>query len=95
VHETLNGDQKIIFDEIKRHVNENRGGVFFIDGPGATEKSFLYKTLLVEVCSRDLITIATVSFEAAANNLPRGRTAHSRYKIPLQLENNSMCNIKK
>nr|XP_043636045.1 uncharacterized protein LOC122607184 [Erigeron canadensis] len=26
--------------------------------------------------------------------MPGGRTAHSRFKIPLNLENNSMCNIK-
>jgi PIF1-like helicase len=89
------GDQKIAFDEIIRHVNENKGGVFFVDGPSGTGKLFLYKILLVEVRSRGLIVIATASSGAAANNLPGGRTAHSRFKIPLQLDNNSMCNIKK
>jgi ATP-dependent DNA helicase PIF1 len=93
--DTLNGDKKIAFDEIIRHVNENKGGVFFVDGLGGTEKSFLYKILLAEVRSRGLIAITTASSGAAANNLPGGRTAHSRFKIPLQLKNNFMCNIKK
>lgn len=59
------------------------------------ENTFLYKALLAEVRTHGLIAIATASSGAAANNLPGGRTAHSRFKIPLQLENNSMCNIKK
>ncbi|GJZ02050.1 ATP-dependent DNA helicase PIF1-like protein [Tanacetum coccineum] len=32
---------------------------------------------------------------AAANNMTGGRTAHSRFKIPINLTTNSMCNIKK
>jgi PIF1-like helicase len=58
-------------------VNENKGGVFFVDGPSGTENIFLYKTLLAEVRSRGLIAIATASSGAAANNLPGGRTSHS------------------
>ncbi|KAK9050793.1 hypothetical protein SSX86_030238 [Deinandra increscens subsp. villosa] len=77
------------------HVNNDLPGVFFIDGPGGTGKTFVYKALLAEVRSRGLIALATASSGAAANNLPGGRTAHSRFKIPIKLENNSMCNINK
>ncbi|KAK9058181.1 hypothetical protein SSX86_023021 [Deinandra increscens subsp. villosa] len=65
------------------------------DGPGGTGKTYLYKALLAEVRSRGLIALATASSGAAANNMPGGRTAHSRFKIPINLENNSMCNINK
>jgi hypothetical protein len=41
------------------------------------------------------IALATASSGCAANNMPGGRTAHSRFKIPLKIENNSVCNIKK
>ncbi|KAL9992859.1 putative DNA helicase [Helianthus debilis subsp. tardiflorus] len=91
----LNSDQKLIFDEIMTHVDNDRPGVFFIDGPGGTGKTFLYKALLAQVRSRGLIAIATASSGAAANNMPGGRTAHSRFKIPICVDNNSMCNIKK
>ncbi|XP_021991908.1 ATP-dependent DNA helicase PIF1-like [Helianthus annuus] len=77
------------------HVDNDLPGVFFIDGPGGTGKTFLYIALLTEIRSRGLIALATASSGAAANNMPGGRTAHSRFKIPLNLENNSMCNIKK
>ena len=77
-----------------RHMDGNLPGVFFIDGPGGTGKTFLYKALLAEVRSRGLIALATASSGAAANNMPGGRTSHSRFKIPINLDNNSMCNIK-
>ncbi|KAL4580135.1 hypothetical protein LXL04_016316 [Taraxacum kok-saghyz] len=92
--DSLNSDQKVAYDEIMRHVDYNLSGVFFIDGPGGTGKTFLYKALLAEVRSRGLIALATASSGAAANNMPGGRTAHSRFKIPINLDNNSMCNIK-
>ncbi|GJZ19453.1 hypothetical protein Tco_0556043 [Tanacetum coccineum] len=68
---------------------------FFIDGPGGIGKTFLYKALLDIVRSRGLIALATASSGAAANNMTGGRTAHSRFKIPINLSTNSMCNIKK
>ncbi|KAJ9551807.1 hypothetical protein OSB04_015852 [Centaurea solstitialis] len=49
--------------------------------------------LLAEVRSRGLITLSTASSSVATNNMPGGRTAHSRFKIPLNLDNNSFCNI--
>ncbi|KAJ9553040.1 hypothetical protein OSB04_017085 [Centaurea solstitialis] len=81
-------------NEIMRHVNAECPGMFFVDGPGGTGKMFLYKALLAEVRSRGLIALATTSSGIAANNMPEGRTAHSQFKIPLNLENNSFCNIK-
>nr|GEX57523.1 hypothetical protein [Tanacetum cinerariifolium] len=51
--------------------------------------------LLAKVRSCGLIALAIASSGAAANNMPGGRTAHSRFKIPINLENNSRCNIKK
>ena len=78
-----------------KHVDNDCPGVFFIDGPGGTGKTFLYKALLANVRSRGLIALATASSGVAANNMPGGRIAHSRFKIPLNLDTNSVCNIKK
>ncbi|XP_024993308.1 uncharacterized protein LOC112527039 [Cynara cardunculus var. scolymus] len=93
--DSLNSDQKYAYDEIMRHVDKDCPGVFFIDGPGETRKTILYKALLANIRSRGLIALATASSGVVANNMPGGRTAHSRFKIPLNLDNNSMCNIKK
>nr|XP_043611582.1 uncharacterized protein LOC122583223 [Erigeron canadensis] len=81
------------YDEIISRVDNNLPGVFFIDGPDGTGKTFLYNALLAEVRSRVLIALASAISGVAANNMPGG-TAHSRFKIPLNLNNNSMCNIK-
>ncbi|GJY56316.1 ATP-dependent DNA helicase PIF1-like protein [Tanacetum coccineum] len=43
---SLNSDQKNAYDAIMRHVDADSPGVFFIDGPGGTGKTFLYKLCL-------------------------------------------------
>ncbi|XP_024986569.1 uncharacterized protein LOC112521810 [Cynara cardunculus var. scolymus] len=88
-------DKKYAYDVIMRHVDNDCPGVFFIDGLAGTGKTFLYKTLLANIHSGGLIALATASSGVVANNMPRGRTTHSQFKIPLNLDNNSMYNIKK
>ncbi|XP_024965949.1 uncharacterized protein LOC112506157 [Cynara cardunculus var. scolymus] len=93
--DSLNSDQKYAYDEIMRHVDEDCPGVFFIVGPGGIGKTFLYKSLLANIRSCGLIALTTASSGVAANNMPGRRTAHSRFKILFNLDNNSMCNIRK
>ncbi|XP_027157152.1 uncharacterized protein LOC113758538 [Coffea eugenioides] len=76
-------------------VNTNTPAAFFIDGPDGTEKSFLYKALLATIRSKGDIALATATSGAAASILPGGRTAHSRFKIPLHHEASSTCNLSK
>ena len=37
------------FNEIFDHVSRNKGKVFFVDGPGGTDKTYLYRALLAKV----------------------------------------------
>nr|GEV12946.1 ATP-dependent DNA helicase PIF1-like [Tanacetum cinerariifolium] len=92
---SLNSDQKNAYDAIMRHVDDDSSSVFFIDGLGGTGKTFLYKALLATVRSRGPIALATASYGAAVNNITGGSTAHSHFKIPINLTTNSICNIKK
>nr|KAJ0222670.1 hypothetical protein LSAT_V11C200082770 [Lactuca sativa] len=91
----LSQHQKFAYDEIMRHVDENISGVFFIDGPGGTGKTFLYKVLLANIHASGLIALTTATSSVVANNMSRGTTTHSRFGIPLNLDNNSMCKITK
>nr|KAJ0202382.1 hypothetical protein LSAT_V11C600309880 [Lactuca sativa] len=93
--DSLNPNRKFTYDEIIRHVEENIMYVFFIDGHGGTGKTFLYTTLLANTRADGLIALATTMSGVATNNIPGGRTTHSRFKIPLTLYNNSMCKINK
>ncbi|XP_002449443.2 uncharacterized protein LOC8071841 [Sorghum bicolor] len=95
IFDSLNKEQREGFDEIIQHVFANKSQVFFVDGPGGTGKTFLYKALLARVRSRGLIAIATATSGIAASILPGGRTAHSRFKIPIKIGDNSMCSFTK
>jgi len=94
-YKSLNKEQRTGFDEIIRHVIDRKSQVFFIDGPGGTGKTFLYKALLAKVRLEGMIAIATATSGIAASLLPGGRTAHSRFKIPIKVGHNSMCNFTK
>ncbi|XP_027120495.1 uncharacterized protein [Coffea arabica] len=71
------------------------GTAFFIDGPGGTEKTYLYKALLATIRSQGYIALVTATSGVAASILPGGRTAHSRFKIPINDDQNKYCNISK
>nr|XP_027091801.1 uncharacterized protein LOC113712521 [Coffea arabica] len=91
----LNNDQKIAFDIITHAVFQEKHGCFFVDGPGGTGKTFLYRALLAEARSIGFIALATASCGLAASILPGGRTAHSRFNIPLDTTKNKNCRISK
>ncbi|VAH95529.1 unnamed protein product [Triticum turgidum subsp. durum] len=56
------------------HVLQKKSKVFFIDGPGGTGKTHLYKALLAKMRSMGLIAIATATSGIAAFIMPGGRT---------------------
>ena len=93
--ETMNAEQRARFDLIMNHVEKKVGQVFFVDGPGGIGKTYLYKVLLAKVRSMNLIAIAIATSGIAASIMPGGRTAHSRFKIPIKLDNNTMCSFTK
>ncbi|KAI5402735.1 hypothetical protein KIW84_050366 [Lathyrus oleraceus] len=91
----LNNDQMIAFNTIMNVIVQKHSGVFFVDGPGGTGKTFLYRTLMASLRSRGEIVLATASSGIAATLLPGGRTAHSRFKIPIDIQPSSICGIQK
>jgi hypothetical protein len=95
LHEYLNNEQKIAYEKILSAAISNKGGLFFVDGPGGTGKTFLYRALLATVRSQGKIALATATSGVAASIMPGGRTTHSRFKIPLRLDNTSTCGFTK
>ena len=69
--------------------------IFFVDGPGGTRKTFLFRTILATLGKAGHIAIATATSGIAATLLPGGRTAHSKFKIPLTPDASSTCSINK
>ncbi|XP_035837130.1 uncharacterized protein LOC110926747 [Helianthus annuus] len=94
LHSSLNEDQRAVYNEIMHAVRSGKGGVFFVYGYGGTGKTFLWKTLGASIRSTGQIVINVASSGIASLLLSRGRTAHSRFHIPINLNEDSVCHIK-
>ena len=67
-------------------LTKEKGKTFFSDAPGGTGKTFLTKLIRSRVRSTNRIAIATASCGIAATLLQNGKTAHSTFKLPLNLK---------
>ncbi|PWZ17253.1 ATP-dependent DNA helicase PIF4 [Zea mays] len=86
-----NEEQKSAYDKILFVVDTSNGRVFFVDGPGGTGKTYLYKALLAVLRSQDKIAVAIATYGVVASIMPGGRTAHSCFKIPLTIDDGAIC----
>ncbi|XP_012857530.1 PREDICTED: ATP-dependent DNA helicase RRM3-like [Erythranthe guttata] len=75
-------------------VSENSGGMFFLYGHGGTGKTFIWNTLSAAVRSEKGIVINVASSGIASLLLPGGRTAQSRFGLPIIVHESSTCSIK-
>ncbi|XP_074300532.1 uncharacterized protein LOC141631809 [Silene latifolia] len=89
----LNTEQLHVYEEVIDAVYRNKGGVMFLYGHGGTGKTFLYSTLSAKSRADNKIVLNVASSGIAALLLPGGRTAHGRFEIPIELFENSTCNI--
>ncbi|XP_020970164.1 uncharacterized protein LOC107620407, partial [Arachis ipaensis] len=79
-------------DDLKKSASDM--GFFFVYGHGGTGKTFLWNLMSAEIRSRGDIVLNVASSGIASLLLPNGRTAHSRFKILLNITEDSVCNIK-
>ncbi|KAK0417481.1 hypothetical protein QR680_013034 [Steinernema hermaphroditum] len=90
----LNADQKAIVDLILRQVrdeNLSEKRCHFVDGPGGSGKTFVYKTL-IHILKGRVLKFAAMAFTGiAAQLLPNGRTIHSHFK--LSIVNDTTANV--
>jgi hypothetical protein len=91
----LNSEQKKIFDIIIQATATSTQELLFVYGHGGTGKTFLWKTIITTLRSEAKIVLAVASSGIASLLLPSGRTAYSRFKLPLELTDESVCTIKK
>nr|XP_009758917.1 PREDICTED: uncharacterized protein LOC104211544 [Nicotiana sylvestris] len=91
----LNHEQAQAFKTILHRVDSGTTRLFFVYGPGAIGKTFLYRALLANVRSRGMIALATATTSVAAAILPGDRIAHSKFDIPLQINDTTMTKMPK
>ncbi|XP_053101906.1 uncharacterized protein LOC128323208 [Hemicordylus capensis] len=92
---TFNDEQKTAMEQIlaASQNDELNHRCFFLDGPGGSGKTYLYKTLLSTVRDRSEVALPVASTGIAANLLQGGRTYHSQFKLPVPILENSISNM--
>nr|XP_027196773.1 uncharacterized protein LOC113791226 [Dermatophagoides pteronyssinus] len=92
---TLNDQQREAFDAIMKAVNDNSISekCFFLDGPGGTGKTYLYNTLMHVIRGNGGVVLPVATTGVAANLLIGGKTMHSQYGLPIELNESSVSRI--
>jgi hypothetical protein len=92
----LTPDQYNVYKSVLYTIDNRNGELIFLDAPGGTGKTFLIILLLAQVRQTGKITLVAAS-GIPATLLTGGRTAHSAFKLPLNLAHceTPTCNIKK
>lgn len=90
-------DQTNVFKTIMAAVNKKQKGIFFLDAPGGCGKTFVIETILSTIRAEGKIALATASSGLAATLLSGGKTVHSTFKVPLDINRSDqpLCSIKK
>jgi len=91
----LNVEQSPLVTEIMGAVEANDMGpsVYFVDAPGGCGKTFTFNLLLAAVRSQGHVALAVATSGIAALLLDGGTTAHSRFKLPLEVFTDCSCNL--
>ncbi|CAN6860519.1 unnamed protein product [Brassica oleracea] len=89
----LTEEQMNIYREIVDAVVNEKGGVFFVYGFGGTGKTFLWRLMSAAIRYRENFCLNTASSGIASLMLQGGRTAHSRFGIPINPDEFSTCTL--
>ncbi|XP_074356196.1 uncharacterized protein LOC141695887 [Apium graveolens] len=88
-----NPEQFQVFNDVVNSVQSKASGVFFIYGSGGYVKTFIWKTIIYKLRSLGLIVLPVASSGIAATLMPGRRTAHSRFKILIVIDDYFSCAI--
>lgn len=83
---SLTVEQRTVYERVCHSVDNAMGEILFLDAPGGTGKTFLTKIILAQIRTQGRIALAVASSGIAATLLPGGKTAHSMFKIPIDLD---------
>ena len=90
----FNAEQLGTFNAVMDSVENDLGKMIFVHSAGGCGKTFVCNTLASAVRSNGGVALCVASSGIAALLLEGGRTAHSRFKIPIPALDTSIVNIK-
>ena len=87
--------QRKVFDLVMQAASQDSTLYVYIDARGGTGKTFVLNAILaaVRVMDGGSIGLGVGSTDIAANLFHLGHTFHSRFKVPLNIKQDSICNI--
>ena len=88
-----NDQQKQVLDSVTSALAIGDGGLFFLDGPGGTGKTFVESLLLAHVRAQGQVALAVASSGIASILLEGGRTSRSRFKSPIDIHSRPLCSV--
>ena len=89
----FNAEQNTVYTTVMDAINSNQGKTVFLHSVGGCGKTFVCNTIAASVRSTNRVALAVASSGIAALLLVGGRTAHSRFKIPIPIHGDSTCRI--
>ncbi|XP_076916917.1 uncharacterized protein LOC143576776 [Bidens hawaiensis] len=92
--DSLTDEQRGVYNEIMSALIDIKGGVYFVYGYSGTGKTYLWKTLSTSTRSKGEVVLNVASSGITSLLLEGRRTAHSRFLIPINLTEDSICPVK-
>ncbi|CAA0819992.1 PIF1 helicase, partial [Striga hermonthica] len=89
----MTDEQRNVYDSIMDSVYCSHGRIFFVYGYGGTGKTYIWRPLSSGLRSKGGTVLNVASSGIASLLLPGGRTAHSRFRIPINPTKGSTCDI--
>lgn len=89
----FNDAQRQVYDAVMASVDNSSGKTFFLHSAGGCGKTFVCNTIAAAVRAQGKIALCVASSGIASLLLEGGRTAHSTFKIPLQVNDTTVCSI--
>ena len=89
----FNPEQRNAYDAAIGSVNRKLGKMIFIHSAGGGGKTLVCNTIAATIRSQEKIALCVASSGIAALLLEGGRTAHSRFRIPLNIFETSVAGI--
>ncbi|XP_076959263.1 uncharacterized protein LOC143635274 [Bidens hawaiensis] len=89
--DSLTDEQRGVYNEIMNALVDKKGSVFFVYCYGGTGKIYLWKTISASIRSKGEVVLNVASSGIAYLLLKGRRTTHSRFLIPINLTEDSIC----
>ena len=92
---TLNLEQQEVYEKVIMAVAQGEEKLFCRNASGGTGETHTINVILDYLRSQNKIALATAVSGIAANLMNNGQSLHSRGKIPLHIQDNSICGFSK